>query len=51
MKEAVYNKSLILTPICFDHVSSSKHTISLTLDNRIDMSATLSNTSNETYAK
>ena len=32
MKEAAYNKSLVLTPTCFDHVSSSKRTISSTLD-------------------
>jgi len=40
MKESAYNKSLILT--CFDHVSSSKQIISLTLDNKIDILATLS---------
>jgi len=42
MKEAAYNKSLIRTPTCFDHISSSKQIVSLTLDNRINMSATKS---------
>jgi hypothetical protein len=51
MKETAYNKSIILTPTCFDHMLSSKQIISLTLDNRIDMSATLSSMWNEIYTK